>query len=256
MFKKFKFNQFETFSELIHAVSPRCFTNEQGETEEFSFRGKDEFGKTNFHVELFLESIGIANNKLFLVNQIHSDKIFILDDASLASSEAVKVSADALLTHLPGKPLGIFTADCLPVLIYDPRLKVIGAIHAGRKGSEQSIILKVVREMGRVYGSRPEELLAGIGPAIGGCCYEVDEDCIQPFMKMFPDKIDWFREGLPGKYFLNLMAVNKMQGEHAGLLRGNIFSMDHCTCCSTQNLFSYRREGKTGRILTTIMLRP
>jgi polyphenol oxidase len=256
LFKKFKFNQFETFSELIHAVSPRCFTNERGETEEFSFRGKDEFGKSNFHVELFLESIGITNSKLFLVNQIHSDKIFILDDANLASNESVKVSADALLTHLSGKPLGIFTADCLPVLIYDPRVKVIGAIHAGRKGSEQSIILKVIREMERVYGSRPEELLAGIGPAIGGCCYEVDEDCIQPFMKMFPGKIDWFREGLPGKYFLNLMAINKMQGEHAGLLRENIFSMHHCTCCSTQNLFSYRREGKTGRILTTIMLRP
>ena len=136
------------------------------------------------------------------------------------------------------------------------RLKVIGAIHAGRMGSAQSIILKVVREMVLVYGSRPAELVAGIGPAIGGCCYEVDEDCIKPFKELFPDEKGLFRSGLSGNYFLDLVAVNKVDGEKAGLLPENIFSMNHCTCCSARDLFSYRREGKTGRILTTIMLRP
>jgi len=256
LFKKFKFNQFETFPELVHAISPRCFKNDQGETEEFFFQEKDKYGETNYHVKRFLESIGITNNDLYLVNQVHGDKIFILDDSGLVNSEVVKKSADALLTDIPGKPIGVFTADCLPILIYDPRLKVIGAIHAGRRGSEQNILLKVVREMNRVYGSRPKELIAGIGPAIGGCCYEVEEACIQPFRKMLPDDTHWCRSGLPGKYFLDLIAVNKMEGEKAGLLQENIFSIDQCTCCSTRNLYSYRREGKTGRILTTIMLRP
>ena len=102
-------------------------------------------------MRVFLESVGITNSSLFFVNQVHGDKIFILNDANLTFSEAMKNSADALLTHIPGKPIGVFTADCLPILIYDPQLKVIGAIHAGRKGSEKGILFRVVREMGRVY---------------------------------------------------------------------------------------------------------
>ncbi len=256
LFEKLKFCQFETFPELVHAVSPRCFENEQGEIEEFSFRNNNESGKTREHVKWFLESIGIENRSLFLVNQIHSDNVFVLDDPDLAFNEAGKISADALLTQIPGRPIGIFTADCLPILIYDPRLKVIGAIHAGRRGSGKRLLLKVVGEMGRVYGCRPAELVVGFGPAIGGCCYEVGEDCIQPFKELFPDDKGWLRLGPSGKYFLDLIAVNKMEGEKAGLLPENIFSMNHCTCCSTQKLYSYRREGETGRILTTIMLRP
>jgi len=256
LLKKLKFNQFETFPELFHAISPRCFKNDRDEIEDFCFLGNDDFGKTKDHLRVFLESVGITNSSLFFVNQVHGDKIFILNDADLTFSEAMKNSADALLTHIPGKPIGVFTADCLPILIYDPQLKVIGAIHAGRKGSVKGILFKVVREMGRVYGSRPEDLLAGFGPAIEGCCYEVGEDCVQPFKKMFPDERGWLRSGLSGKYFLDLIAVNKMEGKKAGLLPENIFSMDRCTCCSTPKMYSYRREGKTGRILSTIMLRP
>jgi hypothetical protein len=256
LLEKFKFNQLESFPELVHAVSPRCFENDRGEIEEFLFRENGNFRKTNSHLTLFLESIGITGTSLFSVNQIHSDKVFILDDVNCTPGEAMNVPADAVLTHIPGKPIGVFTADCLPILIYDPRLRVIGAIHAGRKGSEQSILLKVVREMNRVYGSCSEELIVGFGPAIGGCCYEVGEECVLPFKKMFPDDISWLRPSRLNKYFLNLIAVNKMEGVGAGLRQENIFSMDHCTCCSTEKMFSYRREGKTGRILSTIMLRP
>ncbi len=255
LLEKLKFNQFGVFPELVHAVSPRCFENDQGEIEEFSFQASDELEKTKGHLKGFLKSVGITNSNIFFVNQVHSDKIFLLDDVDITCDDVAKISADALLTHIPGKPIGVFTADCIPVLIYDPRLKVIGAIHAGRRGSEQDILFKVVREMGRVYGSCPEELVAGFGPAIGGCCYEVGEDCVEPFKKMFPDERGWLRPGTSGKYFIDLITVNKMAGEKAGLLPENIFSLDHCTCCSSSNLYSYRREGKTGRILTVIMLR-
>ena len=256
LFEKLKFSEFEMFSELIHAVSPRCFENDQGEMEEFSFHGNDKPSKAKEHVKWFLKTIGIEKTNLFLVNQVHSDKVFVLDDPNFTFSEVEKISADALITQLPEKPIGVFTADCLPILVYDPRLKVIGAIHAGRKGTAKSIIFKVIREMVRVYGSRPEELVVGFGPAIGGCCYEVGKDCVQPFEELFPDEKGLFQFGLSGKYFLDLIAANKMEGQKAGLLPENIFSMGHCTCCSNQNLYSYRREGKTGRILTTIMLRP
>lgn len=253
--EKLNFDQFGKFPELVHGVSPRCFENLQGDVEEFSFNNNLDLEKTKDHAKLFLESIGIINCDPILVNQVHGDNIFILDDADLSANTISKIPADALLTHIPEKPVGIFTADCLPILIYDPRLKVIGAIHAGRAGSAQSILFKVVMEMAGVYGSRAEELVVGFGPTIGGCCYEVGEDCVEPFIKKFPDEKGWFRSGLPGKYFLDLVAVNKMEGEKAGLLRENIFSMDDCTCCSSRNFFSYRREGRTGRILTIIMLR-
>lgn len=256
LLEKLKFSQFDVFPELVHAVSPRCFENDCGGVEEFSFQNNEETGKDRDHINRFLKSLGIENRNLFLVNQVHGDKVFILDDPEISFSAVKKISADALLTQIPGKPIGVFTADCLPILVYDPRLKVIGAIHAGRAGSAQSIVLKVVKEMARVYGSRPAELVVGIGPAIGGCCYEVDEDCVLPFKELFPGEKGLFRPDLSGKYFLDLVAVNKVEGEKAGLLSENIYSMNHCTCCSTRNLYSYRREGKTGRILTTIMLRP
>jgi len=76
------------------------------------------------------------------------------------------------------------------------------------------------------------------------------------FLKTNKDAKDWFRPGSSGKYYLDLLAINKMDAERAGLMQGNMFSLDHCTCCSSPQMFSYRREGKTGRILTTIMLRP
>jgi polyphenol oxidase len=256
LFEKLKFSKFEMFPELIHAVSPRCFENEQGEIEEFSFQENDKFGKSKEHVKLFLESLEIENNNLFCVNQVHSDKVYILDDPDLSYVDVREISADALLTQVPGKPIGVFTADCLPILVYDPRLKVIGAIHAGRRGSAQNITLKVIKEMTRVYGSQPAEVLVGFGPAIGICCYEVGEDCIEPFKELFPAEKGLFRICLSGNYFLDLIAVNKLAGEKAGLLPENIFSMDDCTCCSDKNFYSYRREAKTGRILTTIMLRP
>ena len=256
LLEKLKFGQFDVFPELIHAVSPRCFENDLGEVEEFSFQNNGESEEDRDHIKRFLNSIGIENRNLFLVNQVHGDKVYILDDPEISFNEVKKISADALLTQIPGKPIGIFTADCLPILVYDPRLKVIGAIHAGRVGSSQSIVLKVLREMSRVYGSRPAELVVGIGPAIGGCCYEVGEECVLPFKKLFPDKKDLFRSSLSGNYFLDLVAVNRVEGERAGLLPENIYSMNQCTCCSTRNLYSYRREGKTGRILTTVMLRP
>ena len=256
LLKKIKFNQFENFPELIHGISPRYFKNDQEGIEEFNFRDCDGSGKTKDHSKIFLESLGIANRRPVVVDQVHSDKVFILENADRTHNEIVQVQADALLTNLVGKAIGVFTADCLPILIYDPRLKVIGAIHAGRKGSEQNILFKVVREMVSVYGSCPEELMVGFGPAIGGCCYEVGEDCLQPFQTQFKDAKDWFRPGSSGKYYLDLLAINKMDAERAGLMQGNMFSLDHCTCCSSPQMFSYRREGKTGRILTTIMLRP
>lgn len=256
LLEKLRFNQFDAFPELIHAVSPRCFENDFGGVEEFLFQDNEKSGKDRDHTKRFLKSIGIENRNLFLVNQVHGNMVFILDDPDVSSSVVKQISADALLTQIPGMPIGIFTADCLPILIYDPRLKVIGAIHAGRAGSAESIVLKVVMEMVRVYGSCPAELVMGIGPAIGSCCYEVEEDCVLPFKELFPNEKGLFRSNLSGRYFLDLVAVNKVEGERAGLLPENIYSMDQCTCCSTRNLYSYRREGKTGRILTTIMLRP
>ena len=255
LLENIKIKQLETFVELFHGISPRYFKNDKEEIVEFEFLNKEESGQAEDHLKIFLESIGVKDGSIYLVNQTHSDKVLLLDDSFSSPQESKKVEADALLTNIPNKPIGVFTADCLPILIYDPRQSVIGVIHAGRRGSEQGIVFKVVEEMDRAYGSKPEELVVGFGPAIGGCCYEVDESCILPFKKFSFDKESWCRPGASGKYFLDLIEVNKMQCERAGLHRGNIFPVNHCTCCSLSGMYSYRREGETGRILTAIMLR-
>ena len=251
-----RINLFENFSNLIHASSPRYFKNTSDEIEQYDFVGRDSSEKKTEHLIRFMETVKIKNNPPFLINQIHSDEIFILKDESQTREQVSKIKADAIITHLSETPIGIFTADCIPVLLYDPNLHVAAAIHAGREGTLQGILNKSISAMKQEYGCKPKDLVAGLGLGIGGCCYEIDENCLSSFENKIPFEPPFVKAKENGKFLLDLFAVNTQQGIDAGLLSKNILRSEECTFCSPMNYFSYRREGKTGRILTFIMLQP
>jgi polyphenol oxidase len=249
-----KINRFDKFSNLIHASSPRYFKNAADEIEQYDFVGRDSSEKKTEHLLRFMKTFQLKNNLPFLINQIHSAEIFILKDKFQTREQVSKINADVIMTHLSGIPIGIFTADCIPVLLYDPKLHVAAAIHAGREGTSQNIVNKSIMTMKSEYGCEPQDLVASLGLGIGGCCYEIDENCLNSFGNKISFKPPFVKLKENGKFLLDLFAVNEQQGIDAGLLPENILRSEECTFCSPMNYFSYRREGQTGRILTFIML--
>jgi len=192
-----------------------------------------------------------------------------------------KPRGDALVTDRPGLLLAILTADCLPVLILDVRQRVVAAAHCGWRGTACRIAQKTVGRMRLLYGSRPEDLRAAIGPGIRSCCYRVGEEVAAEYESQFlySSKILIFQK--PHKYFVNkkyalmrnerwratpssngriinldLVEANVRQLEDAGVETRNIFADSPCTSCNPQLFFSHRRDaGHTGRMMGVIGVR-
>ena len=250
----FQINSLNKQPDLIHAFSPRSHERKDGTTGELNFASGNPSMRSN--MQWFLRSIGMNKDEVFLVRQVHGDTVYDLKDASASSSQVADVPADAIVTRLIGMPIGVLTADCIPVVVYDSRLHVTGVIHAGRKGTALGIVSKTIQAMQTIYGSNSKDILAEMGPGIGVCCYEVDADCIEPFKKFYPD---WTRLAKPsssGKFMLDLFSANAEDAKMAGIEPEKISHAGVCTSCQVERFFSYRREGTTGRMLTVAMINP
>lgn len=241
-------------SDLVHAFSPRTWKQENGTTGEFNFALGGESLRLN--IQCLLRSLGVNKDEVFLVRQVHGDGVYALKDTSASPARVAGVPADAIITRLVGRPIGILTADCIPVVVYDSRSRAAGVIHAGRKGTAQQIVSKTIQAMHNLYGSKPQDILMGMGPGIGGCCYEVDADCIEPFKKHYPAWKGFVKPRPLGKFMLDLFSANAEDAQMAGLEPENISNTGICTSCQVESFFSYRREGTTGRMLTVAMLTP
>lgn len=156
---------------------------------------------------------------------------------------------DGLLTDCKDLSLMLFYADCTPVLLVDTESSAIAVLHAGWRGSVGRIAQKGVQAMHDWYGTRPEAIVAGIGPSIGPCCYEVD-DKVRDQAKGFEA---CFAPHGEGHYLLDLWELNRRQLVEAGVKPENISVAEVCTCCHNDDYFSYRREkGKTGRLAAVL----
>ncbi len=199
---------------------------------------------------LGLDSIDRCN--FVVANQTHSDHVQIIDsDISLgwADRESAIADCDALITNHKNVILTILTADCVPILLYDPIREVVAAIHAGWRGTESQIVIKTIESMVHRFGSKPSDIVAVVAPAIGGCCYEVGEDVAEHFIE-YTDAIEDVGDG---KYMLDLPMINRLQLLSVGLTRENIQMSGICTSCSVNEFFSYRREqGCSGRFMSII----
>ncbi len=149
-----------------------------------------------------------------------------------------------------------FYADCVPIFLLDPVNKVVALAHAGWKGTALRIGRKTVEEMAATFGTDPRDCLAGVGPSIGPCCYEVDEKVISHFWDGISVPSDLAGAVSPGKWKLNLWEANRRVLLAAGLKDENILSACICTSCHSDMFFSYRaHKGKTGRMMAIIMLK-
>lgn len=201
----------------------------------------------------FLTAIG-GEYKLATVWQIHSDLIKtvkMLDDLDESDEKA-----DALISNLAGILVGAKTADCVPVLIGDPKTGAFAAVHAGWRGTVVSIVSKSVAKLTETFGSNPSDLVAAIGPAACGRNYEIGQDVIDGFNKNFVGSGKYFTPTREGHALVDLHLANRDQLTAIGIEDKNIYTAPFCTMERSNIFFSYRVEkrknGKTGRLLSVI----
>ena len=229
----------------------------------------------------FFRAIGAENMRIAALRQIHSDvahraEAEIVEASGASGKDALQ--GDALFTRDPGILLIVQTADCVPVLLADTKQRCIAAIHSGWRGTLKRIAAKTLGRMTMEFGTRPEDVIAAIGPAIGRCCYEVGSDVARDFDAQFPDARAWFdgpfdalasgesdpnwlpwltrkppgHAPSPLRVRLDLLAANCAILMEAGIPPRQISVAKLCTACRSDLLFSYRREKATGRLIAAI----
>ena len=213
---------------------------------------------------------------LVTLRQIHSDVIHCV-----AKPSKEPLPGDGLITRTPGVLLAVMMADCLPVILVDPKHHAVGVFHAGWRGTLARIVEKGIGEMRKHFGTRAADIKAAIGPGIRGCCYQVGQELKDKFESQFGYAAELFRETkerdeiherypllfltarapghseLPKQIFLDLAETNRRQLLVAGVPARNITDLGLCTACHVNRFFSHRAEkGKTGRMMAVVGIRP
>jgi polyphenol oxidase len=185
--------------------------------------------------------LNIGADRIYLPIQKHTDKVAIIE-----SSFFSPVIADAVITKEPGIMIGVQVADCVPILLYEKTKGVMAAVHAGWRGTAESILEKTVKTMAERFFCSAEDICIAIGPAIRGCCYQVDFEVFHAVSKATGTGEYFSIQG--GKYYLDLPQANKYQALTSGISEENIWISDECTFCSPDKYYSYRfAKGTTGR---------
>ncbi len=173
-----------------------------------------------------------SQDDLTSLSQVHSDVCIYA-----ARGPGRIGRGDAVMTDVAGLRIGVRTADCVPILLADPRHHAVAAIHAGWRGTVQAICLKTVQAMAERFGSFPGDLVAAIGPSIGGCCYQVGGEVAREFTPWFHERKD-----LDGAALVDLREANRRQLMLAGVPAPNIAISQSCTMCGAGEFFSWRRN--------------
>lgn len=181
---------------------------------------------------------GMSQGNAVYLKQVHGNTIYEVTENNLNQIRGAE--GDGLITSAANIPIGIFTADCVPILIYDRVNRIAASLHGGWKGTELGIVKKVVDLMCARMGSTLDNILAAIGPCIGKCCFEVGEDVSRRFSSS---------SERDGRLYVDLALENVNQLKVYGVPENNISTSGICTYCNRDTLFSYRRDkGITGRM--------
>jgi hypothetical protein len=202
--------------------------------------------------DLSLKVMDCEPESIFDVWQVHSADVV---HATTPRREGESVpQADIILTDKPGVTLYMRFADCVPIMVHDPRKGVIGVAHAGWMGTLRDVASSMISAMQEQYGSKPRDILAGIGPSIGPDHYEVGADVISQVMKKFGDGSDKVLISRNGKIHFDLWKTNQILLAQAGVEKIELAEI--CTACHTADWFSHRAEkGRTGRFGALIALK-
>lgn len=218
-----------------------------------SFKVGDETAKVEENRKRLANAFSILSEKLIFPDQTHSINIQLIKTGKENLEDT-----DALISDTKGICLAVMSADCVPVLLYDPVRKACAAIHAGWKGTVGKIVLKTIQEMKSNFGTDPSHLLACLGPSIGPEVYEVGREVIDEVEKAFGAKAGIIvKEGKEGKGLLSLWEANKMELASADVKEDNIEVSGICTYKNSDQFFSFRKaKDNTGRFAAGILLIP
>ena len=243
------------YNEIRHFISTRTggFSSPPYNSLNLGFHVGDDPGNVLKNRERLATTIGIPLNQFTMARQIHSGNVKIISEElrgkGCADHKEAVDATDAMVTDVADICLTILVADCVPMLFFDPSRRVIGVAHAGWKGTLKFVALNTVRAMERVFGSLPKDIIVGIGPSVGPCCYEVGPEVISQVEDGFHTRKQYIsNESRDGRGYLDLWKANLEHLLHAGIQRRNVEMARICTCHSPDLFFSYRHQrGDTGR---------
>ncbi|MCH7731357.1 MAG: peptidoglycan editing factor PgeF [Candidatus Marinimicrobia bacterium] len=202
----------------------------------FSIQGNN--GSYKSERDSLAQIMDLNHRDISYAKQVHSDDVSRIINSGFAGEY------DGLITNIPNRILSIQVADCVPIFLYDVESHVIGLVHTGWRGTSKKIVRRAVKSMNDWFQSKPQNLEAYLGPSINACCYEVGEEVADLFSGN-----SVIKKG-SDNYFLDLVLANKHQLLYSGIRSENIKEADECTCCSSTNFHSYRRDGKkAGRMI-------
>lgn len=231
------------FASRLGGVSPKPW-----ESLNVSLSRGDEPLRVRENYRRLCAALGTDEHCIAMTRQVHADFIRPVGRAEALKDplDPLDTDADGLITNEPGVCLTIFYADCVPVLLYDPKGKVIAAVHSGWRGTSLAIAAQAARRMAEEYGSDPGDILAAIGPAIGPCCFETHADVPDALRERLGEGAAPYiqaRQGVPGKYSVDLKGIIRWELMNAGLEGAHIDTLPLCTCCEGDLYWSHRRQG-------------
>ena len=199
-------------------------------------------------------SVGCEPSHLARIRQVHGAAVRVVRAGDLA---APVPDADAVITNVPGLAVAVVAADCVPVLLADPRTGAVAAVHAGWRGTAANVVGAAVTAMTSEFGVWPETLVAAIGPSIGACCYEVGEELLAAFTAAGHTSIDlaeWFARDQAGRLRLDLWQANADLLVHAGVPRAQVHVAGLCTKAHVDVLESFRVDGANAGRMAAIVV--
>lgn len=251
--KLLQFTNLSSFDEITHFSSTRVGGNSADHLAglNLGYTVNDKPKNVTNNLELLARSLGFNSDQMVSPKQTHSKNIGIVK-----SKDDIFTDTDALITNIPEICIFIRTADCVPILLFDPVQKAIAAIHSGWKSTIQEISKHTIELMTKEYGTKPEDIIAGIGPSIGPEVYEVGPEVIVLFHRQFGE--NHFASPIENsdKGLLDLWKVNKHILLECGIPENQIEIAEMCTYSNPELFFSARRDkNKTGRLGSGIILK-
>jgi len=257
-------------SMVRHAIGGRAGGTSVGHlaTLNISYTVGDERSRVAANREAFCSAAGVDPKGVCRAQQIHGNAVARVGgaeagrgyaglSAASAPEQATVPNVDSLVTNEPGVFLWLAFADCVPIMLFDPTHRAVGLAHAGWRGTVGHIVARTVEKMTDEFGTRPADLLAGIGPAIGPCCYEVGDDVAAAALAAFANDRDVVQPDVAGRMRLDLPGANARLLLNLGVPARQIEASEYCTSCRTDLFFSHRAEaGRTGRFAAMIGLEP
>lgn len=251
--KYLQFENLSSFENITHFSSTRAGGVSKGNLSSLNlgYTVNDNPKNVTTNLKLLANSLGFEKSQMVSPKQTHSKNVGIVK-----SHKDIFPETDALITNIPNICIFIRTADCVPILLFDPVKKAVAAIHSGWKSTVQEISKHTIELMQKEFGTKPNNIIAGVGPSIGPAVYEVGPEVVEAFRKVFGTNHVIKPITDSDKAYLNLWEANKKILMNAGVLEDQIEIAKMCTYSDTGLFFSARRDHlKTGRLATGIMLK-